>query len=56
MGAYDAGVGKRWSGFLDVGNVLCVSCAGIPVVWAVDVGYVTTHWEDLGRILPQGGP
>ena len=33
---------------------LCGSCAGIPVVWVRDVRYFTMHWEDLGRITPQG--
>ena len=34
----------------------CGSYSGIPVVWVRDVRYFTAHWEDLGRITPQGGP
>ena len=33
---------------------LCGSCAEIPVVWVRDVRYFTAHWEDLGRLPPQG--
>ena len=55
MGAADAVLGNRGSGCLVVDNVLRGSFAGSPVVWFGDVGYVPIHWEDLGRIPPQGG-
>ena len=48
--------GERGSGCLDVGDVLRCSGSSSNVIWARDVGYLFMHWEDLGRILPQGGP
>ena len=56
VGAADAGVGERGSGFPDAGDVLHGICEGSPVVWVGDVGYVPVHWVDLGRIPTQGGP
>ena len=52
---YDV-VGKIGSECPDVGFLLCGSCAGRPVLWVRDVRSFTAHWEDLGRITPQGGP
>ena len=54
--AADKGVGERGSVLPEFGNVLFGSCAGSLVLLVVDVGYVPTHWEDLGRLPPQGGP
>ena len=56
VGVGDAVVGKRGSIWTDVRGFLCGSCEKVPVVWVISVGYVTAHWEDLGRIPPQGGP
>ena len=54
--AADKGVGERGSVLPDFGNVLFGSCAGSLILLVVDVGYVPTHWEELGRLPPQGGP
>ena len=55
LDAADAGVGKREIRCLVIRNVRCVSCSGIPVVWVGDAGDVTSNWDYLGRIPPQGG-
>ena len=49
-------LGREGAHARTLGSFLCESCAGIPVVWVRDVGYVTVHWEDHGRIPSQGGP
>ena len=56
MRADYAGVGKRGSVSPDVRDFICGSFAGSPVLWVRGVRYFTAHWEDLGHILPQGGP
>ena len=56
MGADYGGVGKRGSIIPDVRDFKCGICAGGPVLWVIGVRYFITHWEELGRITPQGGP
>ena len=56
VGAADTGDGERGIVCPDVGDVLCCGGTGGSVVWVEDVGYVPAHWEDLGRLPPQGGP
>ena len=45
-------VGYRCS---DIRTILLCVGAGSSSVWFVDVGYTPTHWEDYGRLSPQGG-
>ena len=48
--------GKRGFGCPDLGpDILGGGTVGI-VVRVKDVGDNPTHWEDVGRIIPQGGP
>ena len=56
MGTTVHGVGKGGSGFLDLVNNLRGGGPGGPVVWVVDVGDDTIHWEGVGMVPPQGGP
>ena len=56
MGTADMDIGERGSKCLDAGNVLGFGGTGGYFIWVGDVGYVPTHWEDLGRLPPQGGP
>ena len=56
VGAGCASIGKRGSVIPGVRDFICGSYAGIPFLWVRGVRYFTTHWEDFGRIPPQGGP
>ena len=56
MDADDAGIGEKGTRCPDVRDVICCSGAGGTFLWVIDVGYVTVHWEDIGRIPLQGGP
>ena len=56
MGVAYTGVGNIGSVCPDAVFNICGSCEGRTVLWVRDVRYFTTHWEDLGRITPQGGP
>ena len=51
-----AGVGKVVGRCSDVGDILCCSGSGGTSLRLVDVGYVSTHWEDTGRFPPSCGP
>ena len=42
-------------GCLDLGENLRIGSSGGISVQVEDVGDDTTHWEGLGRIIPQGG-
>ena len=40
----------------DLGENLRGGGLGGPVIWVVDVGDDTAHWESSRKIPPQGGP
>ena len=56
MGPADVGVGEIGSGYLDVGSVLCCGATGGSFIWYRNVDFILTHWDELERIPPQGGP
>ena len=56
MGAYIAIYGEVGGGCSYVRTIICCCGAGGPSVWVGDMSYVPTHWEESGRLPPQGGP
>ena len=54
MGAVVTGAGKGEGGFPDARTVLYRGGTGGNYIWVGDVGDVTAHRKDAGRILPQG--
>ena len=56
LGVDDVVVGERVNGCTEFRGVLCCSGEVSTVIWDGDMGYVSAHWEDLGRLPPQGGP
>ena len=56
VGEDDIGLGQGGGGCPDLGPDILGGGSLDTILQVRDVGIDATHWGDVGRVLPQGGP